>query len=209
MLYFPNLNIVYCPIERTASRSIQKYFFDHDSKGYLLNKVYRHTCKASFLDGLAPEKIYISTRHPWDRFCSMFSSAIITPVDGYGTLWNNIDEYLDHYLKFNNHPFLEEEGIYQNIVAPHQKYVGNDALAHFYRSQTYYFEALSSFNLIEIKYESLNSITQESWANSEITLDHIGQTDNQANELWTKEREEKLRFMWDADYQDYSNWRIS
>ena len=208
MFYFPNLNVVYCPVERTASRSTQQYFFAHDSEGYLTNNVYRHICDPSTLNGLNPSKIYVSTRHPWDRFCSMFAADKLKINAGYNTYWSTIDEYLDHYVQYSTAPFLLDgnEQI-QNLTAPHAKLV-NDSICHFYRSQSYYFNALSEFTLVKIKYDNVNEITQQSWSNPDITLEHIGATNNEVNELWTLERENKLKLFWNSDYAEYNNWEV-
>jgi hypothetical protein len=209
MFYYPNLNIVYCPIERTASRSIQKYFFDHDSSGYITNSVYRHVCDPTTLNGLNPDKIYISTRHPWDRFCSMFAADQLKTNAGFNVFWSTIDEYLDFYAHYSSAPFLlQGNAQVENLTAPHAKLINGESVCHFYRSQSYYFDALSTFALVKIKYEALSEITQQSWSNPSISVEHIGQTENEVNSLWTLERENKLKSFWGSDYVGYDNWEV-
>jgi hypothetical protein len=209
MFYYPNLNVVYCPVERTASRSTEAYLFAHDSSGYLTNSAYRHICDPSTLNGLNPDKIYISARHPWDRFCSMFAADKIKVNAGFNVFWSTIDEYLDFYSQYSSAPFLLEGNTQvENLTAPHAKLVNGDAICHFYRSQTYYFDALSVFSLVKIKYENLNEITQQTWSNSNISIEHIGATNNEVNSLWTLERESKLKSFWGSDYVGYNNWEV-
>jgi len=209
MFYFPNLNVVYCPVERTASRSTEGYFFAHDSSGYLTNSTYRHICDPAALDGLSPEKIYISTRHPWDRFCSMFAADQLKINAGFNVFWSTIDEYLDFYSKYSSAPFLlEGNSQVENLTAPHAKLVNGEAVCHFYRSQSYYFDALSTFTLIKLKYETLTEITEQSWSNPSIALGTIGMTNNEVNSLWTLERENKLKSFWGSDYVGYNNWEV-
>lgn len=209
MFYFPNLNVVYCPIERTASRSTQEYFFAHDSSGYLTNNTYRHICDPSTLSGLNPTKIYIPTRNPWNRFCSMFAADQLMTNAGFNVFWSTIDEYLDFYSQYSSVPFLlNGNAQIENLTAPHAKLINGESVCHFYRSQSYYFDALSTFELIKIKYENLNEITQQSWSNPNISLGNIGTTNNEANFLWTLERENKLKSFWGSDYVGYNNWEV-
>ena len=126
MFYFPNLNAVYCPIERTASRSTESYLFAHDPSGYRLGP-HRHSCSIGELDGLSPSKIYVSTRHPWDRFCSMFAADQLKVNAGFGVYWTTIDEYLDFQLAHKDKEFLVE-GNYSSgeILSIRYRGIGNN-----------------------------------------------------------------------------------
>jgi hypothetical protein len=207
MFYYPNLNIVYCPIERTASRSTEAYLFAHDPSGYRLGP-HRHSCSIEELDGLNPSKIYVSTRHPWDRLCSMFAADKLKENSGYSSYWTTIDEYLDFQLAHKDKEFLlEGNSVIPNLVSWMGKLINEDVI-HFYRSQYSYLSVLSSLNPTLLPYEQVGLITSESWVDSNILFDHIGETDNDANSLWTIEREAKLKLIFENDYSNYADWSV-
>lgn len=205
MFYFPNLNVVYCPIERTASRSTEAYFFAHDPSGYRLGP-HRHSCSLEELNGLTPSKIYVSTRHPWDRLCSMFAADKLKSNGGFGVYWTTIDEYLDFQLAHKNKEFLVEgNSVIPNLTSWMGKLIGEDII-HFYRSQDSYLSVLSGQTITALPYEQVGLITSESWVNSEISFDHIGETNNESDSLWSTEREIKLKLVFENDYSGYADW---
>jgi hypothetical protein len=207
MFYFPNLNVVYCPIERTASRSTESYLFAHDADGRRLGP-HRHSCSIDELSGLTPSKIYVSTRHPWDRFCSMFAADKLKSNAGYLAYWTTIDEYLDFQLAHKDKEFLVEgNSVIPNLTSWMGKLVGEDII-HFYRSQASYLSVLSGQTITTLPYEQVGLITSESWANSDISFSHIGETNNDANSLWTAERESKLKLVFENDYSSYADWSV-
>lgn len=207
MFYYPKLNIVYCPIERTASRSIEAYLLAHDSSMYRLGP-HRHSCSIEELDGLTPSKIYISTRHPWDRFCSMFAADKLKNNSGYLSYWSTIDEYLDFQLAHKDKEFLlEGNSIMPNLTSWMGKLI-NENVIHFYRSQHSYLSILSGLNIKLLPYEQVGLITSENWADSNISFEHIGETNNEANSLWSLERESKLKLIFKDDYNNYSDWSV-
>jgi len=207
MFYFPNLNVVYCPIERTASRSTEAYFFAHDSGGYRLGP-HRHSCSSEELNGLTPSKIYVSTRHPWDRLCSMFAADKLKSNAGYSAHWTTIDEYLDFQLAHKHKEFLVEgNSVIPNLTSWMGKLIGEDIM-HFYRSQDSYLSALSGQAITALPYEQVGLITSEGWANSDISFSHIGETNNDANSLWTAERESKLKLVFENDYSGHADWSV-
>jgi len=198
MFYFPNLNVVFVPIERTASRSTEQYLFAHDPDGYRLG-THRHSCNVSELNNINPSKIYITRRHPWDRLCSMYSSDLIR---GY-TYFSDINSYLDFYIANESNPFMENIEPYPNVFSPMEKLI-NDSPVHMYRSQSYYLNVLSEYNLTHLKYEEIPSITQESWSNPAIEFPNISDENvNQSAELYSVELENKLKNLWGGDYYGY------
>ena len=204
MFYFPNLNVVYCPIERTASRSTEKYLFDHDSDGRMLGD-FRHSCSAQELDGLSSTKVYATVRHPWDRLCSMFASDKEKRNSGYLTYWEDIDTYLEFISKWDKEPFLLKGNLETpNIFSPMSKLVADNEIMHFYRSQHSYLSELK--NVILLRYEDTPSITKELWVNKEITFPEIGKTDNQSDTLFTLGRENRLKDIWPNDFVGYMSW---
>lgn len=207
MFYFPNLNVVYCPIERTASRSTEAYLFAHDASGYRLG-LYRHSCSLEELSGLTPAKIYVSVRHPWDRLCSMFASDKTRVNSGYNTHWATIDEYLDFQLVNKDSEFLVEgNSVIPNLISWTSKIVDGEII-HFYKSQYSYLSVLSGQNITLLPYEQVGSITSESWIDNNISFQHIGETDNEANSLWSAERENKLKLIFENDYNGYADWSV-
>ena len=207
MFYFPNLNVVYCPIERTASRSTEAYLFAHDSAGYRLGP-HRHSCSLEELNGLNPSKIYVSTRHPWDRVCSMFAADKLKENAGFNIHWTTIDEYLDFLFTNKDVPFLlEGNSVMPNLTSWMGKLIDN-TIVHFYRSQHSYLSVLSGQNITLLPYDQVGLITSESWANSNISFDHIGETDNEANSLYSVERESKLKLVFENDYGNYADWSV-
>lgn len=208
MFHFPNLNVVYCPIERTASRSTEAYLFAHDPDGYRLGS-HRHSCSIEELNGLTPSKIYVSTRHPWDRFCSMFAADKQKVDAGLSLYWNSFDEYIDFQLAHKDAPFLmENNSIVPNVFCPMHKVVDMQ-FVHFHRSQDSYLSILSqSANVVKLPYEDIGLILSESWVNSSIQFPNIGTTDNEANALYSLEREDKVKLIFENDYISYSNWSV-
>ena len=207
MFYFPNLNIVYCPIERTASRSTEMYLFAHDVGGYRLGD-HRHSCSIEELDGLTPSKIYVSTRHPWDRLCSMFAADKLKENAGFNIYWTTIDEYLDFQLAHKHKEFLlEGNSVIPNLISYMGKLIDSNII-HFYRSQHSYLSVLSGQNVTVLPYEQVGLITSENWADSNISFSHIGETNNEANSLWTVERENKLKLIFENDYNSYADWSV-
>lgn len=207
MFYYPNLNVVYCPIERTASRSTEAYLFAHDSAGYRLGP-HRHSCSIEELNGLTPSKIYVSTRHPWDRLCSMFAADKLKNNSGYSVYWTTIDEYLDFQLAHKNKEFLlEGNSVIPNLISWMGKLIGEDVI-HFYRSQDSYLSVLSGQSVTLLPYEQVGLITSEIWARSDVSFEHIGETNNEANTLWSVEREEKLKSIFQNDYSGYADWSV-
>lgn len=207
MFYFPNLNVIYCPIERTASRSTESYLFAHDANGYRLGP-HRHSCSIEELNGLAPDKIYVSTRHPWDRLCSMFAADQLKSNTGFGFYWTTIDGYLDFQLAHKDKEFLVEGNlVIPNLTSWMGKLIVDDVI-HFYRSQYSYLSVLSGQNVTLLPYEQVGLITSESWADSNISFDHIGETNNEANSLWSVEREAKLKLVFENDYSNYADWSV-
>lgn len=198
MFYFPNLNVVYVPIERTASRSTEQYLFAHDPDGYRLG-THRHSCDISELNGISPSKIYLTRRHPWTRLCSMYTSDI---SKGFGGIyWDDLNSYLDFYIANESNPFLENIEPYPNLFSPMSKLI-NDTDVHFYRSQNYYLSRLDGYSVTHLKYEDLPSITQESWSNPEIAFPNIG--DDNVNDIeYSLELENKLKYLWGNDYYGY------
>lgn len=207
MFYFPNLNVVYCPIERTASRSTEAYLFAHDSAGYRLGP-HRHSCSIEELNGLTPSKIYVSTRHPWDRLCSMFAADKLKENSGYSVHWTTIDEYLDFRLAHKNTEFLlEGNSVIPNLISYTGKLIDGNII-HFYKSQDSYLSVLSGQNITLLPYDQVGLITSESWADSNIPFEHIGETNNEANSLWSVEREAKLKLIFENDYSNYADWSV-
>jgi hypothetical protein len=139
----------------------------------------------------------------------MFAADQLKINAGFNVFWSTIDEYLDFYAQYSSAPFLLDGNTQvENLTAPHAKLVNGESVCHFYRSQSYYFDALSAFNLIKIKYETLTEITEQSWSNPAIALGTIGMTNNEVNTLWTPERETKLKSFWGSDYVGYNNWEV-
>lgn len=208
MFYYPNLDVVYCPIERTASRSTESYLFKHDPNGYRLGN-HRHSCSAEELDGISPAKIYVSTRHPWDRFCSMFASDKEKSDAGFMIHWSSFDEYIDFQLAHKDFPFLmEDNSIVPNVFCPMHKVV-NQEFIHFHRSQSSYLAILSQFeNVMKLPYEEIGLISNEDWVNSSIEFPNIGTTNSESNSYHTVERENKVKIIFEDDYIDYSNWSV-
>ena len=208
MFYFPNLNIVYCPVERTASRSTEDYIRQHDPDVYRLGN-HRHSCSLDELNGLSPSKIYVSVRHPWDRLCSMFTADLEKMDSGYMKYWDSLNNYLDFYLANQSLEFLTEGNtVIPNLTIPMSKLVNNEPI-HFHRSQDIYLSVLSGLNVTYLEYANVGTIVNESWANSNIEFPVIGETENNANSHYTVELENKLKTLWVNDYNRYSNWSIN
>lgn len=199
MFYFPNLNVVFAPIERCASRSIESYLFQHDPDGYRLG-THRHSCSASELTGISPSKIYVPTRHPWTRLCSMYSADVSRQMGGYGIFWTTMSEYLDFYIANIDTKFLDDYSIIPNLFSPMNKLIDNQ-IVHMYRSQYSYLSALPE-NIIKLRYEDIPSITGESWSNPAIEFPDIGDENNSSIE-YSEELENKLRTLWMEDFNGY------
>jgi hypothetical protein len=205
MIYYPNLKIVYCPVERTASRSTEQYLDLHDPDNYRLGS-HRHSCDISELNNIEYTHVYVSKRHPWDRLCSMYAASKEMYDSGYQKYWESIDSYLDFLTANESNPFLlENNPVIPNVFCPMHKLIGNEVV-HFYRSQSHYRNQLNGINLDFLDY--FTPITG-TWVNPAIAYPEIGSTDNQANELWTTERENKLKTLWNSDYAGYSDWSIN
>jgi hypothetical protein len=138
----------------------------------------------------------------------MFAADKLKNNSGYSIYWTTIDEYLDFQLAHKDKEFLlEGNSVIPNLVSWMGKLIDEDVI-HFYRSQYSYLSVLSSLNPTLLPYEQVGLITSESWVNSNILFDHIGETDNDANSLWTVEREAKLKLVFEKDYSGYADWSV-
>lgn len=131
MIISHKYNLVFQPVERTGSQTIETLLKEKDPDCTWLGN-FRHE-KVTVPDGY---QLIISKRNPLERLISWFTKA--SSVSHMGSpLWTTFEEFLNFMVANQSALFLHD--LTASLYAPHQKLIG-ELLVRFPIPQSYYWE---------------------------------------------------------------------
>lgn len=206
MLVSQSKQIIYVPVERTASRTIEQVLVRScGDLAYLPDLPYRHVLPNSIDDSIKNYTLIIGIRHPFERMVSFYNQqmAMSSDFSFKGIFFNDFDEFLQMQIEIAGLQRLKA-GVMENIISPPNVFYKNQLVRKIDSVSSLVNELqvlVGKAPDIFIKHENLISdlTALNVFDGGEIPV--VGETTNNASELWTAEREAAVDLIWANDKQ--------